>query len=127
MRVHHQRARDIDALAHAARQLMRIVIGKTAQAHKLDQRQRPLVPLLLAELGLEVEAIHDVLRHGAPREQAVVLEHHGAIGTRSMDSAAIDQHLPGGNRDQAIDSIEERGLAAAAGPDDARPIRLRRS
>ena len=49
LRLDRESARDIDALAHAARELVRIVLGKAAEPDEVDQRARALPALGLGE------------------------------------------------------------------------------
>ena len=118
LRLHDQRARDIDALAHPAGKLVRVVIGKTGEADQFDQGQRPLPALGLGEPALQVETVHHVFAHGAPGKQAVVLKHHGPVGPRSAHRPSVDQDLAGCHPDEAIDRVEESRLAAARRSDD---------
>ena len=45
----------------------------------------------LVEALLHLHAIADVAGDGAPRQQARVLEHHGAIGAGAVDARAVDR------------------------------------
>jgi hypothetical protein len=65
-----------------------------------------------------VDAELDVLVDGQPRQQAVVLEHHRAIGPRRVDLAVLEQHAAGGGAGQACDDVEQGRLAAAGMADD---------
>jgi hypothetical protein len=124
LRLHRERARDIDALAHAAGELVRIVLGKAAQPDELDQRARPLPALGLGEPTLQVEAVGHVLDDRAPRKQAVVLEHHGAVRAGPFDRTAVEQDCAGRDRKETVDRVEEGRLAAARRPHDGDELAL---
>jgi hypothetical protein len=65
------RARAIDALAHAARQLGGLRVGEVAQTDEVDQ----LVDVAAIDLATgDLERQLDVLPDAAPRQQRVVLE-----------------------------------------------------
>ena len=72
----HQRAREADALAHAARELARIGAFVAVEADQVDRGERAL-PDLGARQPQRLEAELDVLEHGEPGEQREGLEHHG--------------------------------------------------
>ena len=77
-RVVDQRARDRHALAHAARQLVRIAVGEIREADLREQPQRALA------VGARVEAaqldLHQhVVERGAPVEQHRALEHDAEV------------------------------------------------
>src|SRR5262245_16189455 len=113
LRLDRESARDIDALAHAAGELVRIVLGKAAQPDQIDQRARPLPALGLGEPALQVEAVGPVLDDRAPGKQAVVLEHHGAVRAGPLDRAAVEQDRAGRNWKETVHRVEEGRLAAA--------------
>jgi hypothetical protein len=49
----------------------------------------------------------------------VFLEDQDAVRARTLDGIAIDQDLAGGLRMQTGDQVQQRGLAATRGTDDA--------
>ena len=71
---------------------------------------------------MELHAVEHVVARRAPRQQARLLEHHGAVAARPVDGLAGDLDAPGVERQQARDDVEERGLAAAGRPDDAHEL-----
>ena len=73
-----------------------------------------------AGLACDLAADHGVGEDGAPRQQAVVLEHEAAVAARLAHDAAVEQHLAATRVLEAGDDAQERGLAAAARSDDAK-------
>ena len=111
-----ERARELDALAHAARQLVRVVAGELGEPRDLE----PLVDLLRAgrRRGVARQAALDVLAHGQPREQPAVLVDRAALAG-ALDGAAR-------RREVAAEQREQRRLAAARRADaDERARRAR--
>ena len=111
-------AGDGNALAHAAGKLMDVALFELCQMHEAQ-----IVARLLFALGLG-DAFHlhaelDVLADGEPGEQAVFLEDQDAVGARALHGFAVDQDLAGSLRVQARDQMQQRGLAATGGTDDA--------
>ncbi len=116
-RVLREAARDGDALPHAARQLVRIVVRKFAQAHELEQRRATLAPRRAVHPA-QVEREFHVGERGFPRQQRRVLEHHPDLVRHGCANAlAFDARLPARRRDQAGEDLEQRGLAATARSD----------
>src|ERR1041385_1455891 len=73
------RARQRDALLHAARQVCWPHQLDTRKAHELERPRHALVDLLLAHLVAEVllEAVRDVVPHVERVEESAALEEHG--------------------------------------------------
>ena len=70
---------------------------------------------------VQLEAEGHVLEHGAVRERAVLLEDHPAVAPGAVDLPPAHEDLAGGRRvhvREAVDQVEDRGLAAARGADD---------
>src|SRR5689334_3101396 len=124
-RLDRERPGNVDPLAHAAGELMRIMLFETRQADQLDQPLRALAHGAPVEPALQLEAVDDVLHDGPPGKQRVVLEHERAVGTRTIDQAAVDADLAPADLDEPVDRVEERGLAAARRPDDRDQLSLR--
>ena len=72
-RLDHERAREGDALAHAARQLVGIGALEPGQAEAVEPRPGP-PGLLVGRAAEQLERQADVVERGAPRQQAVLLE-----------------------------------------------------
>jgi hypothetical protein len=60
----------------------------------------------------------DIAQHAAPRIERVLLEHEAAVGAGAGDELAADQDAPAGRTREALQDAQQRGLAAARGPDD---------
>ena len=112
-RLAHQRARDTDALLHAAGELVRIVVREIAEPDELDEMPRDLVPLLDRD-AVELQRELDVADHRAPRQQAEVLEHHAGVLARLRHRRSFDGDATFVRRDQSGGEPQQRGLAAAA-------------
>src|SRR3984957_14362401 len=117
-----QGARQRGALAHATRQLARIVIGEIREPDRIERVLGALLALGLAH-ALEHHAELDVLDHRAPREQRVLLEHEGdLLRHRSAHPLVADLDRAGGRLHQSAHDAEKRALAAAARPDQAQEL-----
>ena len=119
----HQRAGDGDALLHAARQLIGPGIGGGSQPHQAEQRigtagrglNVGLAEVLAAVFKAAAEL--DVVHYREPGIQAVMLEHHGAVGPGAHDGLAVDPDVTGGVVLQPADDPQQGRLAAAGSPD----------
>jgi hypothetical protein len=103
---------------HAARKLVRIGVGEAVEPdHRDKPRDDPvdLRPLHAARGGAKA----DIAADGEPREQAVILKHHAAIGAGPGDPAAVHQHLAIARRLEPGDHPQQGGLAATRGADQA--------
>src|SRR5262249_37302688 len=122
LRIGRERAGDVDALAHAAAKLMRIMLGEAGKTDELDERSGAAAGVVLGRAALELEPIADVALDRVPGEERVLLEHHGAIGTGRSDQLAVDADFAAVGFGQTVDSIQEGRLAAAAGADDGNEL-----
>ena len=84
--VRGERARDLDALAHAARELVRVGALEAGEADHLDV-VRDDAPALLGRLARQPEA--DVLIDREPGEDAALLEHEDAARVGAADRLAL--------------------------------------
>ena len=75
LRVDGERAREADALLHAAGELVGELVRAVLEADELQHLLGALVPLRLGD-ALDLEAEGDVVDHAPVREQAEVLEDH---------------------------------------------------
>ena len=101
-----------------------IEIFEAGKAVALQQRQR--APARFAQRhALDLHAEDDVVEHGAPGQQQVLLQHvaDAANGAGGID--AIDHHAAGGRLQQPGDDVEDRALAAARRSDQADEAALR--
>ena len=129
-----ERERDADALAHAARELVRVAIDPLLGVRDADAPQH--VDRAAALLGAaRVGAILDVDRLGRDREHRVerghrvLKDHRDAIAAQApqlalaelQDVAAVESDLAAADlgivREQPHHGGDQRGLAAAALPD----------
>src|SRR6266581_8316078 len=72
-RVRAERARECDALFHAARQLVGVALLEAREPDQLDEFSNPPTALLPGH-ALELEAVPDVARHRAPGQDRMLLE-----------------------------------------------------
>src|SRR5262249_31101760 len=110
-----------DPLPHATRQLRRTDVLEHGQAEPGEQRPGPVSglgpgnPAVLQRDGRVVEG-------GPPREQQVPLRHERAPGQAvPCGGGALDGYLAAIRLQEPGDDMQQRGLAAAAGPDDPDP------
>ena len=116
-------ARNGDALLHAAGELVGIAAGGALKADESHEFVRDLVDLPPRQPAL-ARAEADVLAHGEPGEQRVILEHHAAIAARTGDAPPIHQDLAGGRLLEPRDDAQHGRLAAAGGADQAHELAL---
>ncbi len=106
------------ALPHAARKLVNVAVLKFSEVYEPE-----IVFRLLQAFGLgntlHLHAEFDVLANGEPWEKAVFLEDEDAVGARALHGISVDKDLAGCLRVQAGNQVEQSGLTAARGPDDA--------
>ena len=74
----HQCPRDPNPLLHSARQFVGEVLGKGGKPDELDEMARQIAALGLTH-AVDLERELDVAKHGTPRQQAEILEHHDAV------------------------------------------------
>src|SRR5262249_30716783 len=117
-RIYGKRPHQTDALLHAARKLIGILLLKTRKADKVE-----IVPHTLANTGCRLarhgEPECRVLIDGLPRQQPELLEHHGDASWWAGYLLAGDQHLAAAQIEKARDAAQEGRLAAAARSNDA--------
>lgn len=114
-----ERTSDGDALFHAAGKLVRIGVG---ELFKADERE-PLTRLVIgggSALAAFLQTEHHVLDHAQPGKQSVPLENHAEIGARPDDWPIVDEDDAGGRGLEAGEDADERRLAAAGRPNDAK-------
>src|SRR6185369_15298179 len=117
LRTHDERARDGDALPHAAGELMRILVLVAARREPdlLDRLTRAIVSLGRRH-AVALEAEGDVVEDGAVIERGVVLEDHAAILARAKHVPSEHEHFTRRRwmlRCQACDESQHRRLPAA--------------
>ena len=107
---------EVDALAHAAGKLPRVIVLEAFEPDELQQLHGALAVGRTDRAG-DLAADDGVGEHGAPRQQAVVLEHEAAVGAGLAHGAAVEQHVARRRVFEAGDDAQERRLAAAARSD----------
>ena len=122
---HHEGAHDGDALALAAGELARVVVGAVRQADALEQFQRPRARVGARFSGDEAGGERQVPHDGEVGEELVRLEDHADAAANLGPGDAgrgqvgpVEEDLPGVDGFEAVNGAQERGLAAAGGPDD---------
>ncbi|GFJ96493.1 hypothetical protein Prum_101350 [Phytohabitans rumicis] len=117
-RVGDQDAPELHALPHAAGQLPRVPVEPVAEADARGHLGGPLAPLH-PRYALDLERKRDVAHDRLPRQQGLPL---GDVPDARMQLAPLlaeVPELPAGDLQQAGADVQDRGLAAAAGPDHA--------
>ena len=115
----HERARERDALLHAARELGRAVVGHVREAHQLEHLGDTAAALVAAD-ALAPQPVADVALDVHVREQGVALEDRvdvAPVGRHVDDVAARDLDAAAVGADEAADDPHRRRLAAAARPE----------
>ncbi len=101
-------ARERGALAHAARQLGRIMLGKVEKADSLQCAAGARTALGLGD-ALERHPEHDVLKHRIPWKQRAFLKHESEIVRhRAAHRLARDRDRAGRRRKQSAHDAEQR-------------------
>ena len=124
-RVARERASDGDALAHAARQLVRIRARRTSarptrSSSVRARSSRSARPTPASSSGNET--LSSVL---SPGQQARLLEHEPDALVGVVHGAAVDRDRARVGRQQAADQAQQRALARAIRPDDGRDAAAR--
>lgn len=111
-RVHRQRPGNRSALLHPARQLVRIPIGEFAQVHRFNLLHRERLALLPGH-PLLLEAKGDVVQHGKPGKQRMLLKHNDAVRPRGVARLAVHRNFALLGLLQPGDQVKQRRFAAA--------------
>ena len=118
-----QRARNRDALAHAARQLRGIVFLERGQTDHIDEMMRTIHALGFGDT-LQFEGKSDIVDDIAPGESRFLLKHHADGRMRRRNTLIANHHGAFIIAQQAPDNVEERGLAAARRADHGNEFAL---
>ena len=125
-RLGRERARDADALLLAAGEFVGTA-PRERRRIELEEMEQFLDPRGDAAAVPAQQRRHggDVLRHGAMREETVVLDRVADAAAQFVDREpgrvlAVDQHAAGGRLDEPVDHAHQRRLAGARGADDRR-------
>src|SRR5262249_57670401 len=108
-------AGEIDALAHAARELARMVVLESLEADELQKLHRAL-PFGRADSPGDLAPDDRVGEHRAPRQKIVVLEHEAAVAARTAHGASVERDLAPAGRFQARPDAHKPGLPPAPTP-----------
>src|SRR5262245_32779406 len=124
-RVVGERARDGDALLHAAGKMMRIGFRELLELDQAQLLERHGLALALGH-ALRLEAEGDVAERGPPREELrEVLKHHAAIGAVAGYWLAANADVAAGRLQEPRNDVEHCRLAAAGGTHEADELRPR--
>ena len=115
--LHGQGAGDGHALAHAAGELVRVLLLRAREPDLLDPGPRHRLALVPGHAAQHEPEGH-VLEHGEPGVRAVALEDHAPVGPGPRDGLPAQQGLAGGGREEAGHDVQDRALAAARGPQE---------
>jgi hypothetical protein len=115
--IYGQRAGKRRALAHAAGELVRVVVFERAEM-TLGQQGLCLFTPLYGGNPSDLEPELGVLADRAPRQQQILLQHERDLRARPGDALAGDADLSGARQVQPRAHVEQGRLAAAAWPDE---------
>ena len=114
LRLLHQRARERNALALAARQLVGHARGQMTELDEIERLLHAPVALGLRH-AVDLEAVGDIVGDRHMRKHGIGLKHHvhGAFVGRNLGHVlAVDQHVTLGRHFEAGEHAQQRGLAA---------------
>src|SRR5215472_5555196 len=117
LRVDGERASEIDALAHAARELARMVVLEALEADELQELHRA-PPFGRPDSARDLAPDDRVGEHCAPRQKIVALEHEAAVAARAAHGASVERHPARAGGFETRDDAQKGGLAAARRADD---------
>jgi len=112
LRLADKAARERDAAAHAAGQLVRIGLLEPAEPDQIEHRAR--APQAFGRRhGARFERERDVPDRHPPRQQAIVLEHVADVAPvhRGVGPLPHHDHPAGVGKDETRGHVEKRGLA----------------
>ncbi len=115
-----------DALLLAPRQLERVALAEAGQADELQHFVDAGAALVGGDAG-DPEAEADIVLDVHVREQRIGLEHHSDLALvrwQRRDVLAFDQDGAGVGALEAGDHPQDRGLAAAGGPEQGHELAL---
>ena len=126
LRRDRERARDADALLHAAGQFRGTLVLGAGQADQIDEGLRMRLHLGAVPVApFRGDGIGDVAEHRAPRQQRMALEDHGAVEAGAFDRLSVDDDSAFARLVEARQNIQHRGLAAAGMADHAAELAAR--
>src|SRR5216683_4762560 len=130
LRLVDQRAAEVGALLHAARELPRELFGKIGEPHRVQKlhRARLVFGAMPAETALvRLDHLHgqqDIVHGGAPRHQGRILERHADALDRPGHLVARHPHLAARGGQQPGDEFQDGRFAATRGADDGDELAL---
>src|ERR1700760_2843833 len=102
---------------------MRKALREVRQPDHLEKPSRDLAPLGQRKLA-RFETEFDVVPHGHPWKQRIVLEHDRAFRAGSAHWPAVDRDPARGRRDQTGNDLEQRRLPASRWAEQADELAL---
>ena len=117
-RVVDERAGDGHALAHAARQLVRVLVLEALEADQLEQRHRPRARGPCRRAAAPPRASRTLSRTVRQGRSTGILEDDADVAARPVDGLAAQAHGARRARDEPGEDLHEGGLAAARLSDD---------
>jgi hypothetical protein len=117
-RVHRERAGQAGTHLHPAGELVGQRVLEAVELHAADELTGTRLALRTRHSpGRQGEL--QVAQHRHPREERGLLEHEQPVGPRPADALAVDGHGAAGGLHVAGQRVQQRGLAAARGPQQA--------
>ena len=132
-RIHRQRARNGDALALSARQLVRKMVHARGQLHEVEQLARAIVDLL-PRPAAQVQRQRHVLDARQARQQIEELKDEAElvpphrrqpIVCEAVEALAVERDGARRRPVQPADEIQQRRFSRSRGPDDRDHLPLR--
>src|SRR2546428_1475685 len=114
-----QSAGQSHTLLHASRELMDVGAQESLEPDELEVILRHLTALAVRQARLELQAEEHIVKDIEPGEQGRFLKHDHPVAAGSGDRLSVEQDRPAVRLLEPRDDVEERGLAAAAGPYEA--------
>ena len=124
VRLDDQRTGQRHALLLAARQILRQPVGVLLDLHDLQKAVCLPGDLILGGLAV-LQTVGHILGHGHVGENGVVLEHHADValaGLLVVDALLVEIEVAALNGIEARDHAQQRGLAAAGGPQQRKQL-----
>ena len=123
--VARKHAGDLHPLLHAAGQFAGILVLLATEMHEMKVIAGEGVPALLGH-ALHPQAKRHVVDGAQPVEKRVIaLKHHRAIDSRPPDRPAGEGEHAADRLQEARHQVEDRGLAAAARPEQTEKLSFR--
>jgi hypothetical protein len=124
LRLFHQRPRERNTLALAARQLIRHARGKVSELYEVERFLHAPVPFRLRH-AFDLETVGDVVGDRHMRKDGIGLEHHvhrALVGRDVSHVLAVDQDPALGRHLEAGQHAQQCRLAAARWPEQGEEL-----